>query len=390
MKISSIRHYLSPTALMVVVLAGSFCAGDQPGKAKTTADTISKAFVLKGTIRGRDSGWIFFAPADLRLKKVDSAKLHHGEFEYRGQADFARPYHVGLQSIVNGKLGKSRFFQSVVIIDTGRLTLSGHADSMARLQASGTAAQAEYNQYKQEVDGLHLRAGILFREIYATGKTNGRRLDSLNQLMKEVRSSTDSYIISHVQKYRSAVSAYLLAEEMAQADRSVLQPLASLLSPAVLRTPYGLKLTQLVSNSVATDLGQMAPAFQVPDQRGKAIGPASFKGKVVLIDFWASWCAPCRAENPNLRKAYSAFHSRGFDILSVSMDTKRDNWLLAVREDNLPWAQGSDLKGTASPLVKLYGMESIPQNFLLDREGKIVARNLRGLDLANKLAKLLP
>ena len=135
-------------------------------------------------------------------------------------------------------------------------------------------------------------------------------------------------------------------------------------------------------------VGSMAPDFTINDADGKPVSLSQFRGKYVLVDFWASWCGPCRQENPNVVAAYNQFHSKGFEILGVSLDDNKSNWQQAIKKDNLTWTHVSDLEGWDSKAAKLYGVQSIPTNFLLDKEGKIIARDLRGADLANKLQEL--
>jgi peroxiredoxin len=140
-----------------------------------------------------------------------------------------------------------------------------------------------------------------------------------------------------------------------------------------------------------TAIGAEAPNFtqQTPD--GKQVSLADYRGKYVLVDFWASWCGPCRQENPAVIKAYNAYKGRKFDILSVSLDKEdgRDKWLKAIQDDQLTWTQVSDLHGWQNEVAKRYGVQSIPQNFLIDPTGKIVATNLHGDELEAKLAQFI-
>jgi peroxiredoxin len=131
--------------------------------------------------------------------------------------------------------------------------------------------------------------------------------------------------------------------------------------------------------------------FTQNDTLGKPVSLASFKGKYVLVDFWASWCGPCRRENPNVVKTYNTYKDKGFQILSVSLDQPgaKDKWIKAIHDDNLTWTHVSDLQYWDNEVAKQYGIQAIPANFLLDPDGKIIAKNLRGEDLAAKLSTVL-
>jgi peroxiredoxin len=136
-------------------------------------------------------------------------------------------------------------------------------------------------------------------------------------------------------------------------------------------------------------VGNIAPDFTMADVDGKQISLSSFKGKYVLVDFWASWCGPCRGENPNVVANYNKYKSKNFTILGVSLDEDKARWLGAIKTDNLTWTHVSDLKGWSNAAAKIYGVESIPFNLLLDPAGKIIAMDLRDVDLGKKLGEIL-
>lgn len=148
------------------------------------------------------------------------------------------------------------------------------------------------------------------------------------------------------------------------------------------------QMDKLITFDKVAAVGQPAPDFTQNDTAGHPVSLSSFRGKYVLLDFWASWCGPCREENPTVVAAYAKYHSKGFEILGVSLDQKADSWKKAIRADKLGWTHVSDLKYWDNALVRLYGVQGVPQNFLIDPQGKIIARGLRGQDLEKRLEEI--
>lgn len=204
---------------------------------------------------------------------------------------------------------------------------------------------------------------------------------------KDVVNTGKQFINSHP---KSIASIWLMMNEL----RSRLEPeefrqLFESLDKSVQESQYGKSVTVYVKSLKANVLNVVADDFSQEDTKGQPVKLSSFRGKYVLVDFWASWCGPCRQENPNVVKAYNRFKDKNFTILGVSLDDNRERWLRAISQDGLAWTQVSDLRGWGNEVAVQYGVQSIPTNFLVDPAGKIIARNLRGEELEAKLEQLL-
>jgi peroxiredoxin len=186
----------------------------------------------------------------------------------------------------------------------------------------------------------------------------------------------------------TVVSPYLVIRNSWQFELPELEELTAVMDTSLNPSLYMQALIKRIGILKSVAIGQTAPDFEMNDTSGMAVALSSMKGKVVLVDFWASWCSPCRAENPNVVKAYQAYNKKGFDILGCSFDQNRDRWIKAIKDDRLTWTHVSDLKGWGNAAGKLYGVGLIPANVLLDKDQQIIARNLRGEDLLKKLEEL--
>ena len=166
-----------------------------------------------------------------------------------------------------------------------------------------------------------------------------------------------------------------------------LKPMYDRLSEEMKSSPYGQVITQRYRDAKITAVGEIAPDFTLLTPEGDSLSLYSVKAKVKVLDFWASWCGPCLREVPNVKKVYDKFHDKGFEILSVSLDDKKDNWVNAIEKNDLDWGHVSSLKGWSCPVAKLYNVSGVPAMLLIDKEGKIVATKLRGDLLMEKVAE---
>jgi peroxiredoxin len=189
----------------------------------------------------------------------------------------------------------------------------------------------------------------------------------------------------------SPVSAYLTGNVLElESNLAFADSMTTVFNKNIPSSRYAKEVPAKVKQTRDTAVGSVAPDFTLATPDGKQLALSSLRGKYVLLDFWASWCGPCRRENPNVVKAYNAYKDKGFTILGVSLDDNKDKWQAAIEKDQLTWAHVSDLKGWGSAAGQLYRVNSIPASYLLDKQGRIVAKNLRGAELEAKLAELMP
>ena len=166
--------------------------------------------------------------------------------------------------------------------------------------------------------------------------------------------------------------------------------ITSAYSPQILNSRVGKILIEKVNAPIeVTSIGEIAPNFEGPSPSGEILSLSNLKGKVTIIEFWASWCRPCRVENPNLVRLYKEMHPKGLEIVGVSLDRNRNSWLRAIDDDGLTWSHVSNLKFWQDPIAKLYNITAIPASFIIDKEGRIIQKNLRGPQLAAKISELL-
>jgi peroxiredoxin len=337
---------------------------------------------------------------------TDSSTVSNGEFKFDGvvmdpvsASLFIDHKNLGFdkyvaQNFPNGGPSKTADGLSF-FLEKGNININGK-DSAATADVTGSATNDDNKNLKAQLKVILNKAQQVTLEGQKATTEQQRSAAFQNAmqakykvLQDEQKTVLKNFITSHPASYISLLA--LSSVSGPTPDVAEVGPLFDLLSDDLKKTEGGKQLKLSIDGLRLTSIGAMAPDFIQNDVNGAPVRLSSFRGKYVLIDFWASWCPPCRQENPNVVKIYNKYKGKGFTVLGVSLD-KPDGkaaWLAAIKNDGLTWTQVSDLKYWNNLAATLYGVQSIPQNFLIDPQGKIVAKGLRGDDLDNALEKLL-
>ncbi|MDB5231643.1 MAG: hypothetical protein JWN76_2448 [Chitinophagaceae bacterium] len=335
---------------------------------------------LSGKIQGAEHKYIYLRSAAQRTM-IDSVLSSDGSFAFR--RPFPNP-DLFLINVENVKGGIQ------VFADNNEVKISGTTSGFQDVVITGSRENEIFLRYKQIMSGASITADDMAKYQTAMGVKDSATMKTIDAYYNRKTEESFNKLIEYIKEHRdSYVWAYFL-QNVRGFDPEFWQrqySLYMLLDDKVKNTENSKRFVARYQKEMSLIEGKPAIPFSQPDPDGHIVSLSDFKGKYVLIDFWASWCGPCRKENPNLVKTYNKFKDKGFEILSISLDQpgKKSDWLKAIKTDQLTWTQVSDLKFWDNEIAKMYGVTSIPSNFLINPNGVIIGKNLRGASLTEKL-----
>jgi thiol-disulfide isomerase/thioredoxin len=355
-------------------------------------DKRNGAFELKGKLSGTNGETVYLEKlvSGSQTILVDSVTVdQNGEFEFKNYSPKIGLYRV--RTDVRNAI-------TLVLDSSDKVLITASLKDLANTyKVEGSPESTLFVEYEALAKQRTLQMDSLekaFQAIMETRKLDSLRMDSVSKTFEAPYNAIiNKYNDLITEKIRLNTNMYasIFAIQGLQPDKyaDVFKALDAGLSKKYPRDQSVIRFHAVVTQMLGTVIGAEAPDIRLPAPDGHEIALSSLKGKVVLVDFWASWCGPCRKEMPNVVKAYAKYKNKGFEIFGVSLDKEKDKWVEAIQVEGITWPQVSDLQYWNSEVVKQYSIEGIPYTVLLDKEGKIIAKNLRGAELDKKLAEVL-
>jgi peroxiredoxin/uncharacterized protein YxeA len=348
--------------------------------------TTTPSYRIHGSVTGVDSGLVKLQKrVSGQFQTMDSVQLVNGVFEFDGQV--SSPEYVYLS--VSGKRGFVPFF-----LENSMIEIKFHTDSMMNAKITGSATQDEYLAYQDGMKAFNSRGEELSTQYQAADSLKDETMmaeveKKFDELWNDEIKYTKDWVTSHP---ASVVSPYLIRTQLIyDMEWDELEKVTNALDSTLADNEYVKFFRDRIEVLKKVAVGQPALDFTQNDTTGNPVTLSSLisKSGLLLVDFWASWCGPCRGENPNVVAIYKDYHKKGFEILGVSLDNDRAGWVKAIRDDKLSWYHVSDIKGWQNAAAQLYGVQAIPHSVLIDKNGVIIAKNLRGDELRKKVAEIL-
>lgn len=353
-------------APMVALVMGSFEGISQQG------------FQIEGTITGLpDKSVVVITDPDNPSDTLAKAVSRQNQFKLNGAVVDVKLYNISF--LPSDKKG-------LLFLENKKMKLSGDVNAIQQLKLEGSVAQDGFIAFQQQFEPYFRKYSELSQAANKSGVTDSL-MQLYRQLVDNLAAAGEKFA---AEKKDQVVAPFMWATIMQVVENpDLVEKSFAGFTPEVKSSFYGRFLEARIADSKIGRIGSPALEFTQNDPTGTPVSLSSFRGKYVLIDFWASWCGPCRQENPNVVLAHDRFKNKNFTVLGVSLDNNKEKWLKAIKDDKLDWTQVSDLKYWQNEVALQYKIQSIPQNLLIDPNGIIIGKNLRGEELQSKLCEVL-
>lgn len=353
-----------------------------------TSCNQNNGYEIDGSVKGLKDGYIYLQVIGVDGPiKVDSTEVFDGQFTLEGIVKKPTLCYLGQGDNLRGAI--------LLYVENNKISINGVIDDLKNVEIVGSKTQDDLRDYNQKNDAFSLelrkyrsKYSDLLRDIENNRESIIKIGNDIDDLKYQQRKYQLDYVKEHPNSY---VSSYILNSISYYLDLTELENIFALLTPGVRQSYEGQVIENRIKVLKSTQIGAIAPDFTMPDINGNPIKLSDVykQNKYTLIDFWASWCSPCRIENPNVVRAYNKYNKNGFGVFGVSLDKNRGSLERALVKDGIVWPNVTDFKGWRNAAAELYGIKTLPSNILVDREGRIVARNLREEALHQKLEELL-
>jgi len=337
-------------------------------------------FLLKGNISGKTPSTAYLQTyTDGKMQTIDSAEFIHGEFNFTGTVTIPERYFI--------KIGENRPFS--LFVENSEIEISGNIDSLSEVKITGSPIQDQLNAYKKLGESYDQQMQETYNKYKAT--EDGDLKNNIEKQLDSIYDAKQSFSKEYVKNNSNSIlAAYIIRNDLIHSiELEELEELTNVLNPELKESKYIKYLIERISLLRKLQPGELAPEFSQESINGDTINLSDYRGKYLLIDFWASWCGPCRRANPTIVEMYNKYNAKDFTVLGVSMDNDKEKWAQAIIDDKLVWDQVSTLEGKKNLAGKLYGVNSIPHAILIDPEGKIIERSIHADKLDELLGELL-
>ena len=366
------KHILTLSAIAILLAS---CGSERPG--------FTLAGNLEGEVADGTSVYLRKSGENNQAVDVDTTEVLEGSFQFDGNQESPELHYVVIDHL-NGSIP--------IVIENGDIEVSAQKDSLLMAKIGGTLQNDLFSDFLEGSRALAYKAQSMNKDMReAAAVRDTAVMNSLREEYFELQQEAKDFELDFAKNNPNALISALIiskAQITKMLPEDEIRAMYEALTPEIQNTTVGQEIKTKLENGEKTSIGAKAPNFSAPTPNGNSLALNEVLGKATIVDFWAAWCKPCRAENPNVVRVYNKYKDKGLSILGVSLDRRAEDWKKAIADDGLEWHHVSNVQ-YFDEIAALYNVTAIPATFILDENGVIVAKNLRGPALEAKISEML-